>query len=191
MLLSSFEHSPPFFKVLVKVGELEQIPSCSNRIEVWVVRSVLTLESLHWRALQWSCCILWAHSDDTHSQLWVGSDSRAKLATLFIQIVAGIQTSQLNVIAQWWPQFSQLMLHTQARQLNANFAQNVRLALRCKIRISLPDAHAGLTAHKLAHSHARPTTGPHTGPLPAAPLKGRGPAVWVTTAMNPGFLRCC
>ncbi len=30
------------------------------------------------------------HSDDTHSQMWVGSDSELTLVALFIQIFAGI-----------------------------------------------------------------------------------------------------
>jgi hypothetical protein len=30
--------------------------------------------------------------------MWVGSDSRAKLATPFIQIVTGIQTAYLNML---------------------------------------------------------------------------------------------
>ncbi len=34
------------------------------------------------------------HIDDTHSQMWVGLDSRAKLGALIIQIFAGIQTAQ-------------------------------------------------------------------------------------------------
>ncbi len=37
------------------------------------------------------------HSDDTHSQMWVGSDSRAKLAALFIHIIIGIQTAHPNM----------------------------------------------------------------------------------------------
>ncbi len=35
-------------------------------------------------------------SDDTHSQTWVGSDSRAKLAVLFIQIFTGMQTAPIE-----------------------------------------------------------------------------------------------
>jgi hypothetical protein len=30
------------------------------------------------------------HSDDTHSQMWVGSDSELKLVVLFMQIFTGI-----------------------------------------------------------------------------------------------------
>ncbi len=39
------------------------------------------------------------HSDDTHSQMWVGSDSRAKLAALFIQIFTGIQMALKDFVA--------------------------------------------------------------------------------------------
>ncbi len=37
------------------------------------------------------------NSDDVRSQMWVGSDSRAKRAALFIQIVEGIQEARLNM----------------------------------------------------------------------------------------------
>jgi hypothetical protein len=40
-------------------------------------------------------------SDDTHSQMWVGSDSRAKFVALFIQIFTGIQTARIkDVVAR-------------------------------------------------------------------------------------------
>ncbi len=58
------------------------------------------------RLLTRLCRVYWADSgrigssvasDDVHSQLWAGSDSRAMLAALFIQIVAGIQTAHRDM----------------------------------------------------------------------------------------------
>ncbi len=49
-----------------------------------------------------------------------------------------------------------------SRPLTVSLAQNVRMALRCRIRISLPNAQSDCTL-KLAPSHASPATGPLTG----------------------------
>ncbi len=81
-------------------------------------------------------------SNDSHSQMWVGSDSRAKLAALFIQIFTGIQTAPNEYDVAHCSHLS-----LRYRPLKVSFAQNVRMALRCRIRISRHDAHAGPTAH--------------------------------------------
>jgi hypothetical protein len=69
-------------------------------------------------------------------------DSRAKLAALFIQIFTGIQTASNEYDVACCSHLSR-----RYRPLMVSFAQNVRMSLRFRIRISWPNAHAGLTAH--------------------------------------------
>ncbi len=73
--------------------------SCSktNWAWSWALQSWLSLSAF--TDERWCCpavtqCM---HRDDTHSRMWVGLDSIATLAALFIQIFAGIQTTQLNM----------------------------------------------------------------------------------------------
>jgi hypothetical protein len=97
--------------------------------------------------------------------------------TLFIQIFTGIRTALRKV---------SLLMRSSVAALDTVKGQlRTERYLRCRIRISRPNAHAGPTlsplqdknlparssrrsdcTHKLAPSHARPATGPLTGPLP-------------------------
>ncbi len=82
------------------------------------------------------------HSDDTHSQMWVGSGltSNAR-GPMYSNLARDSNSKNRNM--------SLLAAHIcrGAIDVKVSLAQNVRMSLRCRLRISRPVAHAGPTAH--------------------------------------------
>ncbi len=90
------------------------------------------------------------HSDDTHSQMWVGSVLTSKARSPIY--------SNLHRDPNGTNQRCRcLLLHVchsfTSRPITVSFAQNVRMSLRCRIRISMP---AQVRLHTQVSSESRP-----------------------------------
>jgi hypothetical protein len=82
------------------------------------------------------------HSDDTHSKMWVGSDSDQSSESYLFKSSQGSQTARIKDCLC-------LLLHVchSFRPITVSFAQIVCISLRYRIRVSRPVAHTGPTAH--------------------------------------------
>jgi hypothetical protein len=138
------------------------------------------------------------HSDDAHKHTWVGLDSRAKLAALFNSIYSNLHRDS-NCTKEYVVALCFHLLQCY-RPLKVSFAQNVRITLYYRIRISRPVAHAchGPTAHTsklqvtpaqpLVHSQARSPKRLRPGGPWIIPLLANRP--WPAAAMRLGC-HCC
>jgi hypothetical protein len=98
----------------------------------------------------------------THKVGWIRLTSKASGSPIYSNLHRDSNSTAENVVAACCSHLSR-----RYRLLKVSFAQNVRMALRCRIGIARPVAHAGPTA-QLQVTPAQPMV----GSLPVGPSDG-------------------